>query len=245
MLDIASVVDAWDWHVAGQGVRVFFAPLPPGGPDELWRRLGEPWGHQGLVGVAPAADGSLLFGDARGPLADSASARLASQAAAAWRAGRPRPDSVEASLPPVVPTAAGADVCRVGPWIAAPAGKFGLALEWDAVDAIREAARTLLREAGADGTAALLVDPPRGRAVGVRASGELWRGAADVAPAAAAFAAAIGSWVGIWRSLTNLPVEVARVGADHARAAVRVRPHLVAMRRFYVRPDDLPPFIVG
>ncbi len=252
MLDVARVVEAWDWHVAGQAVRVF-RPGWAGGaePDEAQRVQGvaEPWGFAGLVGVSVRPDGSLLAWDAGGVWPDLVSARIALAHSQAWEAGRVAPSGLDVPLGPTrtlpgelsplrrVEGAAGATLVLAAPSCRVP-------LDFPHGDALAELAHRMRTQAEDPGATAVLADPAIRRVVGFRPSGECWRGPQDVLAAALAAGRDEG-WElsGDWTGFTNLPVSVrAAEGGQSAHLAVAA--HLVALRRFYDVPGALPPFVL-
>ena len=253
MIDVARVVEAWDWHVAGQAVRVF----RPGwlreiGVDEDLRRRGvcEPWGFAGLVGVAAARDGSPVCWDAGGPIPESVSARVALAASRAWEAGEAPPPGLHVRLGEarLVPGPL-APLYRVegGASLVLAASSSAVPMDWDHLHRLGDLANQMRRQAGEAGGSAVVVDPRTRRAVGFRPHGECWRGPADVLPAALAAARSEG-WTprelaGEWAGFTNIPVSV-RLEDSGQAAHLGVAAHLVALRRFYDRPGALLPFVL-
>ena len=253
MLEIGSVVEAWDWHVAGQAVRVFRPGWAPGELSAGARRRGvcEPWGFAGLLGAALSRKAEPVFWDATGEVLDSASGRLALLAAQAWEQG----DCPATELPVALARA----VPAPGPlsglyWVPDPLGAVVLAgsrppmpLDWAHLDALGALAAAMRQQAGRPTATAVVADVGRRRAVGIRASGECWRGPADVLPAALSAALALG-WgaaelSGDWTGPAELAVGVHPEG--DGRAALRARAHLIALRRFYDRPGAMPPFVLS
>ena len=253
MIDVARVVEAWDWHVAGQAVRVFRPGwLKEAGADEARRRRGvcEPWGFAGLVGVAAARDGSPVCWDAGGSIPESVSARVALIASRAWEAGQAASPGVDVRL--------GAARLLSGPLaplyrvegeaaLVLAASSSAVPMDWDHLHRLGALAHQMRLQAGDGGATAVVVDPSTRRAVGFRPHGECWRGPADVLPAALAAARAEG-WTpselsGDWTGFTNIPVSVRLKGNGQA-AHLGVAAHLVALRRFYDRPGALLPFVL-
>jgi hypothetical protein len=255
MLDMTSVVEAWDWHVAGQGIRVFRPGWREFDEKDRLRWMAEPWGHPGLVGVVTTPTG-LLFMDARGSLADSVSGRLALAAAQRWERG----ENGEAQAPVAVAVAQARVVDASG------AGQFpgmlvtvagasfrvldaltaGVALTWADVDALGALAARVWAHTADDNSTVVVVDLPARRVAGVRPGGQFWRGPADVLGPAVAYAAekvppateAMGRWWG----LSGLGVT-----AQHEEArglVVTAVPYLTGLRRFYRRPDERSPFVI-
>lgn len=251
VLDVARVVDAWDWHVAGQAVRVFRPGWLRGAEsDEARRRRGvcEPWGFAGLVGAALGSDGSPVFWDAGGVMPASVSARVALAASRAWEDGSARPGGLDVALDETRllpgPLAPLYRIEGAQAWLVLAAAPRAVPLDWDHVDALGAVANEMRLQAGDAGATAVMVDPSARRAVGFRPQGECWRGPADVLPAALAAGRAEGWDVsGDWTGFTNLPVSVhLERGGQVAHLAVAAR--LVALRRFYDRPDALAPFVL-
>lgn len=249
MLDMSRVVEAWDWHVAGQAVRVFR-------PDVLAsaavRRRGvcEPWGFSGLLGAAWGKDAAPVFWDAAGDVSDSASGRLALLAAEAWEQGRRPAEQIPVALVPALPVAGPlAGLFRVpGPLggVALVGRHASLPLDFDHLDAVTALAAEMREQAGAPGALAVVADIGQRRVVGIRASGACWRGPADALPAALSAAEALGCGAaalsGDWRGLANLPVAVCQKPDGVSLGA---RAYLIALRRFYDRPGAMPPFVLS
>lgn len=252
MLDVARVVEAWDWHVAGQAVRVFRPGWVTGAESDEARRhrgVAEPWGFAGLVGVALTPHGVPLVWDAGGRVPDSVSARVALAASRAWEEGVAPPDGFDVSLDAarIVPGAL-APLYRVeaaaGPTLVLAAPERPVPLDFDHLDALSALAKQMRVQAGDTGTTAVLVDPTSRRVVGFRPHGECWRGPADVLAAALAAGRAEGwNLSGDWTGFTNLAVSVHPAGGGPS-AHLTVAAHLVALRRFYDIPDALPPFVL-
>ncbi|MDA8198073.1 MAG: hypothetical protein M0Z54_01405 [Thermaerobacter sp.] len=252
MLGVARVVEAWDWHVAGQAVRVFRPGWVRGAEcDEARRHRGvaEPWGFAGLVGVGLGPDGAPVFWDASGAVAESVSARVALAASQAWEEGVAPPDGLDVSLDAArrvpgalaplyrVESAAGATLVLAAPESPVP-------LVFQQLDALCAVADQMRVQAGDTGTTAVLADLASRRVVGFRPHGECWRGPADVLAAALAAGRAEGRDLsGDWTGFTNLAVSV-RAASDGQSAHLAVAAHLVALRRFYDVPDALSPFVL-
>ena len=252
MLDVARVVEAWDWHVAGQAVRVFRPGWVTGAESDEARRhrgVAEPWGFAGLVGVALMSDGAPLVWDAGGAVPDSVSARVALAASRAWEKGLAAPGGLDVSLEPARLIPGGlSPLYRVegpaGATLVLAAPSRPMPLDFHHLDALGAVANQMRCQAGDTGTTAVLVDPVSRRVVGFRPHGECWRGPADVLAAALA-AGRVEGWdlSGDWVGFTNLAVSV-RAARDAQSAHLAVAAHLVALRRFYDVADALSPFVL-